>query len=62
MSIHSNMQICGNDHTIRVHSHHDTDWVDIKCGTISITMEPKHVRAIAAALDIYEAAKKETTK
>jgi len=63
MSIHSNTQICGTTHTIRIRHHHDADWIEIKCGEISITMNPIHVRALTAALDAYEAAKeKEPTK
>jgi hypothetical protein len=56
MSITSTMQICGDDHKIRVHRHHDTDWVNITHSGGSITMNPCHVRALAAALDAYEAA------
>jgi hypothetical protein len=62
MSIYSNMQICGDDHKIIVHNHHNADWVDIKSGDVVITMEPKHVRAMAHALDAYEAKKKKDAK
>jgi len=56
MSIYSNMQICGTDHKIRVHSHHESDWITIDCKGGTITMQPEHVRALAAALDAYYAA------
>ena len=56
MTIYSNMQICGDNHNIRVHSHHDADWVEIKSGDVVITMQPKHVRALNSALDAYYAA------
>ena len=56
MSISSNMQICGDDHKIRVHRHHEIDWVSIDHAGGSITLNPCHVRALAAALDAYEAA------
>ena len=54
MSIYSNMQICGTDHNIRVHSHHNADWVTIDCKGGTITMQPEHVRALGAALDAHE--------
>jgi len=53
------MQICGDNHEIRVHNHHAADWVTIECAGGTITMQPVHVRALAAALDAYEAAKPE---
>lgn len=56
MTIYSNMQICGSGHKIRVHNFLNNDWVEIKSGDVVITMEPHHVRALAAALDAYEAA------
>ena len=56
MIIHSSMQLCGEGHRIECRSHSGRDWVDIRDGNQTITMEPKHVRALAAALDAYEGA------
>tara|TARA_R110000822_G_scaffold229393_2_gene361644 strand:+ start:795 stop:986 length:192 start_codon:yes stop_codon:yes gene_type:complete len=56
MSIYSNMQICGSDHKISVNRHNGMDWVNINHAGGSITLNPCHVRALAAALDAYESA------
>ena len=55
MSIYSTVQICGDNHQIAIKRHHDQDWVRITHAGGCITMNPAHVRALASALDAYEA-------
>jgi len=56
MTIFNSIQICGPDSKITVKSHSGAVWVTIRDGDVNITMNPCHVRALAAALDDYEAA------
>ena len=57
MSIHNSTQICGDCHEIKVEIHHGKTWVSINTGISSITMQPHHVRALADAVDKFEAQK-----
>lgn len=57
MSIYSHVQVCGNvgEAAIR-RAENGAVFVTVKGEFSQITMEPKHVRALAAALDQWEAA------
>lgn len=55
MTIHTTTQICGMGSPIRIYRHSDHVLVEIGSGHSSITMEPKHVRQLVAALDTFMA-------
>jgi hypothetical protein len=57
MSLHSNMQICG-DTPVEVKRHHGEIWVTVRDGNQSITMNARHVLALADALAAFEADEK----
>lgn len=56
MTIYGTTQICGDDSEITVRDTAEFVFVTIKDSHGTITMNPVHVRALAAALDAYEAA------
>ena len=52
MTLYSNMQICGVGE-ITVYRRDETVWVTIKDGNQTLTMEDRHVRALAIALSDF---------
>jgi hypothetical protein len=56
MTIWSTTQVCGNVDRVTIRrDDNGTVFVGVSSEFSNITMEPKHVRAIAAALDQWEA-------
>ena len=55
MTIHNTTQICGTAYETRIWQSETYTFVEMRSGNTCITMEPKHVRQLQAALEAFEA-------